>query len=476
MALESGGPWLDAARRPRSEPLSQDTDADLVVVGGGITGATTALLARREGMDVVLLERGTVASGTTGNTTGKVTAQHGLLMARLIDRHGVGQAQQYADANRAGIDLVRSLADELGASCDLTTADAVAFTGDPTRVAEIEKEVNASQRLGLSAVLVGSWELPMPLAAGVSFRDQVHLHPVKYVDALVDAFVAAGGRLHEGTTATSVEEDDDIVRVTTAHGVVRARHAVVATLLPPGVIGGYFARTRPEASHGLALELTGEASPLMTISVDRPTHSTRPWPSHGPKGLLVIGNGHPVGTDDAGRRAAELEEWARDTFPVASVLHRWTAHDYVTPDLVPYVGRALMSEQVLVATGFAKWGLASGTAAGVMLVDAMVGRPNPWQPVFEAARLDGLRSVPPIVRDNLAVAAELLGGLRREVPRCTHLGCPLHWNDAASTWDCRCHGSRFTAEGEVLAGPATRPLDLKGVGAAAGQGRAAEAE
>lgn len=458
--------WLDDPERWR-EPtpaLDGDAEADVVVVGAGITGLTTALLAARDGNRVVVLEARRVGDGTTGYTTGKVTAQHSLVYAHLVEWAGHDRARQYADANRAGMDLVASLVDELEIDCSLTRADALVYTtSDESRtIRAMEDEAVAARRLALPASLVSESDLPFAITAGVRFTDQLHLHPRRYLDGLADAVVAAGGVIHEDTRVTDVSEERGQVLVTTENGQVRATHAVLATLLPIGLIGGYFARTRPNLSYGLAVRLRTEAPAAMTISVDEPTHSTRPWPGGGPNGLIVVGGGHEVGADvDTEARYAQLEEWARATFDVAEVSHRWSAHDYTTPDRVPYVGRPPLHQNLYVATGFGKWGLANGTAAGIALSNLIAGHDTPWLDIFDAGRIEGVRSVPTLVEGNVKVAAELVTGeLRREAPRCSHMGCRLRWNDAEETWDCRCHGSRFGSDGPVLAGPAVKPIDV----------------
>lgn len=462
----AGSVWLDdPGRRPNpTRALEGEHEADVVVIGGGITGLTTALLAAREGQRVMLLEARRVGDGTTGYTTGKVTSQHSLHYARLVEWVGEERARQYAAANEAGLDLVARLVDELGIDCSFTRADALVYTtsDDPASVQRIDDEVAAAQRLGLPASRVEDSDLPFPITAGMRFGEQAHFHARRYLDGLVTAVAEAGGVVHEGSRVMRMRERDGGVTVETDAGTVRAQSAVVATLLPIGLLGGFFARTRPSMSYGLAMRLRGGVPASMTIGVDDPVRSTRPWLDGGPGGLIVVGNGHEVGAAvDTRERRSDLETWARETFDVEEVTHRWSAHDYVTPDHVPYIGRAPLHQNVYVATGFGKWGLANGSAAGLMLT-ALVGGGEPeWLPVFDAGRTEGVRSLPTLVTANVRVGAELVTGqLRMEAPRCTHMGCRLRWNQAEETWDCFCHGSRFASDGTVLAGPAVKPIDV----------------
>lgn len=490
--------WTATARRPEFPVLGEDIDVDVVVVGGGLVGLTTALLVQLGGAGrVAVVEADRVGSGTTGKTTGKVTSQHGVGYAKLIERHGEDRARMYAEANQAGVEQIAELAARYRIDCGLTRAPACAYTRDAGSVSTLRDEVDAATRLGLPATLTDSLDLPFDVEAAMRFDDQLHLHPVRYVAGVADALREAGGVVFEHTRVLDVEEHRDrTVHVCTAAGTVRANYAVIATLLPMGTIGGYFAKTRPSRSFALAARLRGPAPRSMAISIDSPTRSTRPWPDAGPNGLIVVGNGHETGAhEDTQAMADDLEAWTRSTFDVEAVDYRWSAQDYSTPDQVPYIGRSSLHELILVATGFKKWGLSNGAAAAIILSDLLAGRDNPWLPVFDASRIGDAKTAATLIKDNLKVGRELVGGhigrltadhgralapgqgdvidvdgaavggyrdpegkLHAVRLTCTHLGCPLRWNAAETSWDCHCHGSRFDTEGNVLNGPAVSPL------------------
>lgn len=492
--MERQSVWLATAELPRYSALGTDIEVDVAVVGGGLVGLTTALLAQRDGARVAVLEGAHIGSGTTGNTTGKVTSQHSLVYSDLIERHGEDNARRYAEANQAGVEKVAGLVAELAIECELMRAPAYVYTRQADQRERIEAEVEAARRLGLPASSSTDVGLPFAVDAAVRFDDQIHFHAGKYLAGLARAVSAGGGMIYDSTRVTEIEEHRDrTVDLTTESGTVHADQVVVATLLPPGLTGGYFARTRPSRSYGLAVRLSGEAPQSMAISVDSPTRSTRPWHEDG---LIVVGNGHEPGAEeDTESRYRDLEDWTRSTFDVESVDFRWSAQDYITPDRVPYVGRSPMSHMVLVATGFQKWGLSNGTAAAMMLADLLAARDNPWLPVFDASRIGDAQAVGRLIKDNLTVGKEFVGGRldrRQAIPAedlepgqggfvdidgntvggyrdaegtlhavsltCTHMGCPLRWNPAEKSWDCRCHGSRFNVDGSILNGPAVKPL------------------
>jgi glycine/D-amino acid oxidase-like deaminating enzyme/nitrite reductase/ring-hydroxylating ferredoxin subunit len=493
--------WLDGLERPSFPPGPDhlSLDVDVVVIGGGITGLTTATLLVDAGATVALVEAERVGGGTTGSTTGKVTSQHGLLYADLVRRHGWDRARVYAEANQRAIETIHRLADRCAdARFEWAPAYVYATTRDDREA--VERESRCAAELGLPATLTDTSDLPFEIDVALRFDDQAHIHPGHYVVGLARAFVAGGGIVAEGTRALDVDEDRDGVTVRTAGalgpGTVRARHAVVATLIPFLDIGGYFAKATAHREYGIAARLRGPTPTGMHITAGQPTRSTRPWHDGDRQGVIVVGEGHPTGRGDPrpGRWGA-LERWTREHFDVVSFDHRWSAQDYTTIDLVPYVGRMPFRRHTYVATGFNKWGLTNGTVAATLLTDALTGRTNPAHEAFDARRLGGLRTAARAAVVNLEVGREFVAGwtgrlrsssasdlapgeggiveldgrsvaaYRDEDGRlvavsatCTHLGCTVRWNGAERSWDCPCHGSRFATDGTVLTGPAVAPL------------------
>lgn len=487
--------WVGTAPATSYPALDGLLDVDVVVVGGGITGLTTALLLQRDGATVAVLESGRVAAGTTGFTTAKVTSLHALTYADLIARIGEDKARQYGDANQAAIAQIEATIQGLGIDCDWERRAAYTYTAQPTKIAKIEAEVEAATRLGLPASLVTGTSLPFPVAAAVRFENQAQFHPRRYALALAEAVVAGGGRVLEGSRAVEVKEEGDRVVVRTEQGEVTAKNAVIATLLPFTDLGGFFAKAHPVRSYCMALRIEGDAPEGMFLGIDEPTRSVRSATIDGQSGLVVGGGGHKTGHGDPRQEYHDLEQWARATFAVQSIEYQWSAQDYVTVDDVPYIGRSPRRARTFVAAGFKKWGMTGGTAAAMILADQVAGRRSPWQDVFDATRVGAsVSSAASFIRANLDVAKELVTGhverltaptaalasgegrlitaegrhvaayrdpdgqLHAVSAICTHLGCTVKWNPAETTWDCPCHGSRFTPRGAPLEGPAVRPL------------------
>jgi len=489
--------WLATAEQPSFPALEQNVDVDVAVVGGGITGLTTALLLQRDGARVALIEADRVGSGTTGATTGKVTAQHTLTYAALIDKHGEAKAAQYAQANQQAIDTVERLAVETAADCQFERAASFVYTQRPDDRDQLEAEHAAALRLGLPAVLTTDIDLPFPIELALRFDHQAHFHPARYIAALARTFAGNGAQIFEHTRATDVDERLDHAIVRTPGGDVRAGHVVLATLLPFVDLGGFFAKASPSRAYGVAARLRSDPPAGMHINVGSPTRSTRPWVDGDRRGLIVVGENHPTGHGEVGPgKWGELERWAREHFEVESFEYRWSAQDYTTVDDVPYVGRSPRMTRTFVATGFKKWGLTNGTAAAQILADLIAGRDNPWIEAFDATRIGDADTVKKLVEQNLHVGKRFVkdrvarlgagsvahlepgdggmvdidgdtvgayrdatGAVHAVSITCTHMGCTLHWNGAETSWDCPCHGSRFATDGGVLNGPAVEPLE-----------------
>jgi glycine/D-amino acid oxidase-like deaminating enzyme/nitrite reductase/ring-hydroxylating ferredoxin subunit len=483
--------WVGTTDAGDFPPLAGDDRADVVVVGAGITGLTTARLLVEQGAAVIVIDAGSLAAGATGYTTAKVTSLHGLTYGPLVDSFGEDRARLYGEANEASIEEVARLVALDGIDCAFERRAHVVYTTDAASADSVTQEAEVAARLGLPAAAWTPTELPFDVAAAVRFENQAQFHPRAYCLGLAAAITGAGGRIFSHTRARHVDGDDRAV--VTDHGELRADAVVVATHLPIKEMGGFFARTEPMRSYAMAVTVEGDRPDDMYISVDTPTRSLRTAGDH----LIVGGEGHKVGEPhDTTEHYDNLERWAREHFDVRSVDYRWSAQDWKGADGVPYIGRMPgHDEGVFVATAFKKWGMTHGTVAAMIIRDLIGGRSNSWLEVYDSTRIAPKQSIKGFIKENVSAMKHLIGdrlaeGKRDDVDRlapgegavvrigtdeiaayrddegvvhtlsavCTHLGCLVSFNPAERSWDCPCHGSRFTATGEVLEGPAVDDL------------------
>jgi glycine/D-amino acid oxidase-like deaminating enzyme/nitrite reductase/ring-hydroxylating ferredoxin subunit len=483
--------WLTTAPATGYEPLDRDLEVDVAVLGGGIAGLTAALLLKRDGARVAVIEAARVGSGVTGCTTAKVSALQATMYSTIRSRKGAGAAADYADASVAAVERVRELAD--GIECDLTLRPAYTYAASEHERSTVEQELEAAKDAGLPVRQVDGLDLPYPVDGAVLLPDQLQLHPVRYVQGLAARVDGEGSYVFEQTRATSVEEGRPCV-VKTTGGTVRADHVVVATHYPVFDRGLYFARLEVQRSYCIAARLKRGCVPPqgMSISAGSTTRSVR---SHGQL-LIVGGEGHTSGSNEADdERFKALERFARDHWDVTDVSYRWSAQDPIPYDHLPMIGPYRPgSSRLWVTTGFMKWGLTTATFGAEILADQIAGRPSELAATFTPTRLsprsahevaqlgakfsvdlvlDRLKpaeagtaeEVPAgearVVRDGLGktgVYRDADGGLHAVSIRCTHMGCLLRFNSAETSWDCPCHGSRFDVDGGVLEGPAVQPL------------------
>jgi glycine/D-amino acid oxidase-like deaminating enzyme/nitrite reductase/ring-hydroxylating ferredoxin subunit len=502
-----GSVWLETAQRPPARPaLEGDVHADVVVIGGGIVGITSALLLTEAGARVALVEADRLASGVSGHTTAKVTSQHGLIYASLRSGHGAEAARLYGQANEEALAWVAARVERDAIECDFRRQPAYAYVTSRAGRARVKREVEAARAAGLPATLVETTPLPYPVEAAVRFEGQADFHAGRYLLALAARLAAGGCRVLEHTRAVELGTDGAGRCVAKAPGGrVLADRAVVATHYPFLDRSLAFARVHPQRSYAIACRIDGPVPAGMHISAEQPTRSVRGIPLDGEELLLVGGEGHRTGTGgDTEERYERLEAFAREHWAGVDVRYRWSAQDNETIDGLPYVGPLTpRSNRTFMATGFAKWGMTGGTAAALLLADLVLGRQNRYASLYDPWRVrsvasatrklisenavagtrfvhdriskPGLRDVAElgpgeadVVRmdgEKVAAYRDEAGALHAVSTRCTHLGCQVNWNSAERSWDCPCHGSRFAPDGSVLQGPAVHALERKPLGA-----------
>ena len=495
-------PWLDTGPATGSgyPRLTEAVDTDVLVVGGGIVGVTAAFALAEGGSEVTLIDAGRIGGGTTGHTTAKLSSLQGLIYSTITKRHGPDAASAYADLNREGIELVARLAESLGIDCDLQRRPHYVYAEEQEMVAQLREEEGAAKAAGLDVTFERELDLPYSVAGALRAGDQAQFDPVRFARGLADHAAGLGARIFEHSPAVGASLRQPYQVHLDGGAEVRARRVIVATHMPFLDRSLAFARLTPYRSYALAARVSGPLPGGMYISVDATTRTLRAIPREGHDLLLIGGGSHKAGTDSPTEKYEDLVAFANSRFPVESIEYHWSSQDPVAFDHLPMIGPLHPGASGLdTASGFAKWGLAAGSAAGWELARRAAGGASVawWSKTFDPGRLT-VSGWPALIRENAQVATRFFGdrarggvpggdeglddlapgegrlqrrGLRQAAAardeggtlhvlsaRCTHLGCIVAWNGAEKSWDCPCHGSRFAIDGTVLEGPATAPL------------------
>lgn len=478
-------------------PLPGSLDADVAIVGGGISGLTAASILARAGRRVILLERDTVASGETGNTTSHLTEAVDARYKTLIRDFGEDGARLVAASSRDAIDWMEAIVREAPIDCGFERLPGYLYTERKTDVEGLADELDAARRAGCAVAWTDHVPLPFPTHGAVRWDHQGQLHATAYLDGLVKHAVTQGLQVFENTRVVGVDEGEPC-RVETDRGVVRAAQVFVAASVPVNNRVLLHTKIAAYRSYVVADEYAPAVVNGLFWDTDDPYHYIRTQRVNGHTYLIVGGEDHRTGEKtDTDACYQHLHEYARERLGMMQPSYRWSGQIIEPVDGLPFIGLNAGSQHVYVATGYAGNGMTFGTLAGMIVGDLIQRRQNPYAALYDATRVKPLSAAYDYVAENVPFPVHLVtdrltslnvedrpvqalrpgeGGIfnsdegKIAVCRdghgvvhacsavCTHLGCDVAWNNAEQTWDCPCHGSRFSADGTVINGPAVSDL------------------
>lgn len=501
--------WRGTAAPTGYAALSGEIATDVLIIGGGITGVTLAVLLRQQGRDVVLLEADAIGTGTTGNSTGNLYETVSEGMHEVVSRWGAEVARQVAEERRAAVNFVeercRHLPDVGFRRCDLVQ------WSDAAQAESLHKELEALRAAGCAVEQATGVAAPLPPAEGevLVLRHQAQFQPQAYVVAMARVAADNGAAIHEHSRVLELDAKARTAR--TASGSVRAKEIVMATHTPLGVHMVH-AEMPVHREYAIALQWDGQAPPGPGTFWWKATErlSIRTLQAGDRHYLVCAGQEHKVGIHNATASLLALENLARRFFGDRPVTHRWSAQNYHGADALPYIGRN--AQGCFIATGFATDGLTWGTVAARLIAAELLGHKAAFAEHVRPLRLSPVKGAKHIIEENVTVVKQLVkdyltrpqneklsslapgdsaiveadgdafatyrapdGELFAVSPVCTHMGCKVHWNSVETSWDCPCHGSRFRPDGTVIEGPAIQPLKRRHVPPLEGDGGSAPA-
>ena len=492
--------WIASTHETNYSILDKDLDVDLVIIGGGMVGISCAYQLRNEGLNIAVLDSGHILQATTGNTTAKITSQHGLIYDKTKKSMGEELAKQYASANERAIEEIKKIANEHQIKCDYTTQSAYVFTQLDENLKKIHDEVKAADALGIRASFVDEIPFSFPIKGAVRFDNQAQFHPRKYLLALSKIIQESGVQIYEKTRVVEIVNHvmDSYVLTTSNGNSVTAKKVIIATHYPfYNKHGMYYSRIYQERSYVVAIKAKEEYPGGMFINEEEPTRSIRGHKSDDGELILIGGENHKAGqSKNTNDHYRALIDYANEYFTLEDIPYRWSTQDCMTLDGIPYVGQYTSeTPNLFVATGFGKWGMTNSTVSSIILRDLIVSGKSPWMDIYNPSRKTIGPSAKNFIVQNANVAGQLLDGKLSKLPKdidvlpgeaivaevdgkragayrdkdsnlhivnttCTHMGCENNWNEAEKSWDCPCHGSRFTIDGDVIDGPAVKPLSF----------------
>ncbi|MDF2435877.1 MAG: dependent oxidoreductase family protein [Bacteroidota bacterium] len=474
--------------------LQGNREADVVVIGGGITGLTAALQLSDAGKTVIVLEAHRIGLGTTGNSTGNLYCTVDEHLSVIKKKWGADVMKTVVNSRFRAIDMIEINVKKYNIDCDFyrTSFNYFAEGLDDDIKDFIKAETDALTEAGLTVSENTHIGLPFEVHGAIKVEGQAQFNPLKYVRGLAKNL---SGKCEIFEKSMVVDIDDKNGLVHTAHGTVKAKHIIMATHTPKGV---YMVQTvlGPYREHGVAAELlSGEMPEGIFWSMNKPKHSVRVYKSEGKKYVMVIGDKYKTGQgDDTNEYVRKLEDYLRTHFNVGPTTHTWGGQQYTPADGLPYIGKH--GESLYFLTGFATDGLVYGTLASMIVTDLILGKENIYEDTYKLSRVTPIKSFKEFFKENtdnmmqylkdvpwtgeelsdirpgegkvieahgekLAVYKDELGTKHVCSAVCTHMKCVVNWNSAEKSWDCPCHGSRFNFDGVVIEGPALVNLPAK---------------
>lgn len=453
--------WLQSAFPFQTTSLHNDITCDVCIVGGGLSGIYTAYLLAQAGFDVVLVEARNIAAGATGLATGKLSSQHDVLYSKLLQQFSKEQVMLYYKCQKQAIEQAMQLVKD----DSINTSHSTLYATTEDGVKSIQQEYDAYQQLKINGHLGNHHELPFQTTATLTIQNDAQIHPIRFTQQIAKEAIKQGAKLFENTRVHTLYPEQQRLDTTTG-ATIQYKKLILCTHYPIESIKN-MNTTKLKVERGyLAAAKVDELLMQQYLSVEQPTRSIRTVKIDNQPYIIMAGANHLAGSKsetDIYYEALQKEFIA--TYHLSGIEIQWSSQDIETPDLLPYVGPLDDDNPTIyIATGFRKWGLANSLVAGELFLAHLTNnaQADSKKSLYSPNRTALGKTLAQALQIGTVVLSEFVGGhvARINAPTCTHLGCKTRWNEADETWDCPCHGSRYTKNGQVLEGPAVFPLDM----------------
>lgn len=489
--------WEEEIKKHQEfESVKNNIDVSVCIIGGGLTGLSTAYYLSKK-VSVAVVEKDRICSHTSGKTTGKITSQHGLFYEYLINSENKEFAKKYLKANEKAIDNIENIIKESQGECDFEREDAYVFTMQETKVDQIKNEQASVDKIDKEkSEFVKQVLLPLEIAGAIKFRNQAQFHPVKYGYILANSIMNNNGRVFENSKVTDIKRENGKYIVSVNRNKIIADYVVIATRYPIVNVPGYhFLKMYQSTSYAVMADVKKELFNGMYISTEVPNISFRTVKDGERKLLLAVGFDYKTGKEDLKDGYQRLETVIRKMYPDAEILYKWSAEDCISLDKIPYIGEiSVMKPNMYIATGFNKWGITSSNIAANIITDDILGNENEYKDIFKSTRLQPIKNrqevgnmlkevnksliasrfkipknelkdikigegkIVNINNTKVGVYKSQTGEVFKIRPYCAHLGCELYFNNIDKTWECPCHGSKFSYDGKLIEVPSNKDL------------------
>lgn len=482
---------------PATNPGNSNIQYDVIIAGAGITGITAGYLLQKSGKKCLIIESENIGFGTTGGTTAHINTFYDAQYDQVINDFGKDKAQLLAQTGPEVIQQIKSIVDELHIDCEFENRDSYVFSLNEDQTKKLDKMFKATKQVGIPTQKVSQNPFPIPFEAIIKIEGQAQFHPTKYIKAVGEEFIKMGGTILLGEKVTEVSEKDNKLNIQTSKSNHQATDFIWATHVVPNINRMNFLAA-PYRSYVLAFTLkSGDYPKAQGADMSEPYHYYRSQEIDGKQFVIAGGEDHKTGhEEDPEACFTKLENYVRKYFDIDEITNKWSSQFYTPVDGLPFIGKEPGQDHIFWATGFDGNGMTFGTLSAMMISDFILQRENKYEKLFDPSRFNVGASFADTLKENADAVFHLIkdkftaekidslseikkdegktvsldgktmsvyrdpeGLLHAVTSACTHMGGNVGWNDTEKSWDCPCHGARFSIEGKVLNGPATKDLE-----------------